>query len=491
MRIEGRTAVVTGGASGLGGATASEWVGRGGNVLILDLESSKGADVADGLGDAALFGAADVADEDAVTMALDAAAAAFGAVDVCVNCAGIGAAGRTVARDGAPFPLAAFRRVVEVNLIGSFNVLRLAASRMAKNEPNDDEERGVVVNTASGAAFEGQIGQATYSASKGGVVGMTLPIARDLGMLGIRVCTIAPGLFATPMMRGLPAEAQDRIAVGIPFPRRFGNSAEFAHLVMSIVENPMMNGETVRLYIFDCGWLEALDLSLFSLSPEDVPTAEMFVACYLVEHPEGRLLFDGGLAPAVAESAEPVEIPGMRMRLDRTLPEQLADLDLTVESIDFVAFSHLHFDHAGHANLFAHATHLIQRTEHEAAFGETSPVFDQSLSAELEDGETVLLDGDHDIIFGDGRVRLLSTPGHQVLLVDLEQTGKVLLSGDLYHLAASRAKRAVPVFNHDEAQTLASMDRIEEVLEETGATLWIGHDMPQQGALRMAPESYE
>lgn len=250
----------------------------------------------------------------------------------------------------------------------------------------------------------------------------------------------------------------------------------------------------VRLYVFDCGWIDALDLSLFSLAPEDVPTTEMFVPCYVVEHPEGRLLFDAGLAPAVAESAEPVEIPGMRMRLDRTLQDQLADIGLTVDAIDLVAFSHMHFDHTGHANLFAHATHLIQRTEHEAAFGEPSPVFDQSLYAELEGSETVLLDGDHDV-FGDGTVQLLSapghTPGHQVLLVDLERTGKVLLSGDLYHFAASRTKRSVPVFNHDEALTLASMDRIETVLEETGAALWIEHDMPQRLTLRLAPEFYE
>ena len=253
----------------------------------------------------------------------------------------------------------------------------------------------------------------------------------------------------------------------------------------------------VRLYVFDCGWLDALDLSVFSLAPEDVPTTEMFVPCYLVEHPEGRLLFDAGLAPATAESAEPIEIPGMLMSLERPLQDQLAELGLTADSIDLVAFSHMHFDHVGHANLFAHATHLIQRAEHEAAFADdeaASPAFDRSLYSELEGSETALLDGDHDV-FGDGTVQLLSapghTPGHQVLLLDLGQTGRVLLSGDLYHFAASRRKRAVPVFNHDAEQTLASMERIEGVLEETGAALWIEHDMPQRQTLRLAPDFYE
>ncbi len=254
---------------------------------------------------------------------------------------------------------------------------------------------------------------------------------------------------------------------------------------------------TVRLHVFDCGWLDALDLSIFSLEPEDVPTTEMFVPCYLVEHPEGRLLFDAGLAPATAESAGPIEIPGMLMSLERPLQDQLAELDLTADSIDLVAFSHMHFDHVGHANLFAHATHLIQRTEYEAAFSDdetSSPAFDRSLYSGLEGSETVLLDGDHDV-FGDGKVQLLSapghTPGHQVLLLDLERTGMVLLSGDLYHFEASRQKRAVPVFNHDAEQTLASMERIEGVLEETGAALWIEHDMPQRQSLRLSPDFYE
>jgi NAD(P)-dependent dehydrogenase (short-subunit alcohol dehydrogenase family) len=247
MLIEGIGAVVTGGGSGLGEATTREIVARGGRVAILDLGRSKGAEVAESLGDAAIFCEANVADEEQVAAALDRAIEAFGPLRVAVNCAGIGTAGRTVDRKGEPFKLDLFRLTVEVNLIGTFNVIRLAAARMMGNDPDSEGERGVVVNTASIAAFEGQIGQCAYSASKGGVVGMTLPIARDLSSSGIRVCTIAPGLFGTPMLMGLPEPAREALGQGIPFPKRLGKPPEYAALACHIVENPMLNGEVIRL----------------------------------------------------------------------------------------------------------------------------------------------------------------------------------------------------------------------------------------------------
>jgi len=247
MEIQGIGAIVTGGASGLGEATARALVARGARVTILDLGRSKGAEVAASLGDGALFAEADVTDEAAVTAALGEAAGRFGAIHVCVNCAGIGSAMRTVDREGRPFDLRVFRKTVEINLIGTFNVLRLAASHMVKNAPNADGERGVIVNTASAAAFDGQIGQAAYSASKAGVVGMTLPIARDLAKLGIRVCTIAPGLFETPLLMTMPDPARQALAATIPFPARLGRPPEFASLALQIIENAMLNGETIRL----------------------------------------------------------------------------------------------------------------------------------------------------------------------------------------------------------------------------------------------------
>jgi len=247
MEIQGIGAIVTGGASGLGEATARALVARGARVAILDLGRSKGAEVAASLGDGALFAEADVTDEAAVTAALGEAAGRFGAIHVCVNCAGIGSAMRTVDREGRPFDLRVFRKTVEINLIGTFNVLRLAASHMVKNAPNADGERGVIVNTASAAAFDGQIGQAAYSASKAGVVGMTLPIARDLAKLGIRVCTIAPGLFETPLLMTMPDPARQALAATIPFPARLGRPPEFASLALQIIENAMLNGETIRL----------------------------------------------------------------------------------------------------------------------------------------------------------------------------------------------------------------------------------------------------
>ncbi|MBB3098056.1 NAD(P)-dependent dehydrogenase (short-subunit alcohol dehydrogenase family) [Actinoplanes campanulatus] len=237
-------ALVTGGASGLGLATVQALAAEGAHVVIVDLPSSDGKDVAGHLGDTARFSPGDVTSEESVTAALDIAAS-LGDLRVVVNCAGIGTAARVLGKNG-PFPLDVFRRTVEVNLIGSFNVIRLAAERIAAAEPVDGE-RGVIVNTASVAAFDGQIGQAAYSASKGGVAAMTLPIARELAKSLIRVVTIAPGLFETPMLAGLPDEARASLGAQVPHPARLGRPSEFADLAVSIVRNPMLNGETIRL----------------------------------------------------------------------------------------------------------------------------------------------------------------------------------------------------------------------------------------------------
>lgn len=247
MDIEGIGAIVTGGGSGLGEATTREIVARGGRVAILDLARSNGAAIADELGDAAIFTEADVTDEEGVTAAVDQAVSAFGELNAVVNCAGIGTAGRTIGKDGSPFALAHFKKTIEINLIGSFNVLRLAAAKMVNNTANPGGERGAIINTASIAAYDGQIGQAAYSASKGGVVGMTLPIARDLAVSGIRVCTIAPGLFATPMLMSLPEPAREALGRTIPFPPRLGDPREYAILACQILENSMLNGEVIRL----------------------------------------------------------------------------------------------------------------------------------------------------------------------------------------------------------------------------------------------------
>jgi NAD(P)-dependent dehydrogenase (short-subunit alcohol dehydrogenase family) len=246
MDIAGSVALVTGGASGLGEATTRLLVGAGGKAVILDRPNSEGERVASELGASALFAPADVTSESEVEAAVAAAVKRFGTVHVAVNCAGVGSAMRTVSKTG-PARLDIFRRTIEINLIGTFNVIRLAAAQMAKNEPNADGERGVVINTASAAAFDGQIGQAAYSASKGGVVGMTLPIARDLASLGIRVLTIAPGTFDTPMLATLPEPQRQALAAQIPFPPRLGRPSEFAALARHIIENPVLNGETIRL----------------------------------------------------------------------------------------------------------------------------------------------------------------------------------------------------------------------------------------------------
>jgi NAD(P)-dependent dehydrogenase (short-subunit alcohol dehydrogenase family) len=248
MRIEGVGAFVTGGGSGLGEATARQLARRGASVALYDLGRSHGADVAKDIGGDAIFCEGDVTSEEQVASAVERAVEAFGSLRVLVNCAGIGSASRTVGKDGTPFDLDTFRRTIEVNLIGTFNVTRLVASRMLGNEADEGGERGAIVNTASVAAFEGQIGQAAYSASKGGVVGMTLPIARDLARHGVRCCTIAPGLFATPLLLNfLPQPAREALEANIPFPSRLGDPEEFAALACHIVENAMLNGETIRL----------------------------------------------------------------------------------------------------------------------------------------------------------------------------------------------------------------------------------------------------
>ncbi|GAA4994910.1 3-hydroxyacyl-CoA dehydrogenase [Yinghuangia aomiensis] len=244
MNIAGSVAVITGGASGLGLATARRLLDAGASVALVDLPGSDGAAVAAGLGERAVFAPADVTDAHDVAAALDAAAQ-LGDVRIAVNCAGIGTPARVLGKNG-PMDLDLFARVVHVNLIGTFNVIRLAAERMSANEPVDGD-CGVIVNTASVAAFDGQIGQAAYSASKGGVVGMTLPIARDLAARQIRVVTIAPGLFETPMLASLPEEAKQSLGAQVPHPSRLGRPDEYAALVRHIAENPMLNGEVIRL----------------------------------------------------------------------------------------------------------------------------------------------------------------------------------------------------------------------------------------------------
>jgi NAD(P)-dependent dehydrogenase (short-subunit alcohol dehydrogenase family) len=247
--IAGRAFFVTGGGSGLGEATARGLVAAGARVLIADLQDDKGQLVADELGGkaTALFVHVDVTDDASTQAGISRAVEAFGALHGAVSCAGVAIARKLLSRGGEPHPLDHFDFVIRVNLIGTFNVIRLAAAAMASNEPDDGGERGVIVNTASIAAFDGQVGQAAYAASKGGVVGLTLPIARELGRAGIRVVTIAPGIFETPMMAMLPGEAREHLLQQTVFPHRLGDPAEYAALVRHIVENRMLNGETIRL----------------------------------------------------------------------------------------------------------------------------------------------------------------------------------------------------------------------------------------------------
>lgn len=244
MRLTDTVGLVTGGASGLGRATAEMLLAGGAQVVLIDLPSSPGAEVAEQMGDSAVFVPTDVTDGEAVAEAVHTAVA-LGDLRILVNCAGIGTPGRVVGRKG-PLPLEQFATVINVNLVGTFNVMRLAAEAISKTDPVDGE-RGVIVNTASIAAFDGQIGQAAYSASKGGIVGMTLPLARDLADKLIRVCTIAPGLFDTPLLAGLPDDARESLEATIPMPARLGTPAEFADLTGHIIANQMLNGEVIRL----------------------------------------------------------------------------------------------------------------------------------------------------------------------------------------------------------------------------------------------------
>src|SRR3954453_6865721 len=244
MRIDGTSALVAGGASGLGAATARMLHAAGASVVIADLNPDKGQALGGEVGEGARFVEANVTDSDQVSAAVDAAAEAEGGLPISVCCAGIGWAQRTASKDG-PHDLQLFSNVVQVNLIGTFNVLRLAAAAMNANEPDDQGEPGVCVNPASIAAFDGQIGQVAYSASKGGIVGLTLPAARDMASRGIRVVTIAPGLFDTPLLGALPQEARDQLGATMPFPSRLGTPDEYAALVEHIVENQMLNGETI------------------------------------------------------------------------------------------------------------------------------------------------------------------------------------------------------------------------------------------------------
>lgn len=246
MRIEGAGALVVGGASGLGEATARALDERGAHVVVADLDAERGAALAAQLGERAQFAAADVTRPEQLELAVALAAQAPGGLRISIHCAGIGHAER-IARGKGPHRPATFEKVIAVNLVGTFHALRLASAAMLANEPDDAGERGVVVNTASIAAYDGQIGQAAYAASKGGVVALTLPAARDLAASGIRVCAIAPGLFDTPLLAGLPADARTQLAASIPFPPRLGDPAEFAALACHIAENQMLNGEVIRL----------------------------------------------------------------------------------------------------------------------------------------------------------------------------------------------------------------------------------------------------
>jgi 3-hydroxyacyl-CoA dehydrogenase/3-hydroxy-2-methylbutyryl-CoA dehydrogenase len=247
LQVGGSVALITGGVSGLGFGAATRVVHGGGSVMLLDVNETRGAQATEELGPDARFAVCDVTDPDNVAAAVGSALEEFGRIDILVNAAGVAPAQRLVARDGALFDLDLFKFVIDVNLIGMFDVTRQVAGAMARNEPGDDGERGVIVNVASIAAFDGQIGQAAYAASKGGVVAMTLPMARDLGSLGIRVVTVAPGIMDTPLLDSAPQELKESLARLHVFPQRLGTPADFAHLVEAIVENPMLNGEVIRL----------------------------------------------------------------------------------------------------------------------------------------------------------------------------------------------------------------------------------------------------
>lgn len=253
----------------------------------------------------------------------------------------------------------------------------------------------------------------------------------------------------------------------------------------------------VKLYVFDCGRFKMEDVSMFGLSNTDTDVRELFVPCYLIEHPtKGRLLWDAGLSPAIIGKGVQPAGEGATQEYRQGLIEQLADIDLGPDDIDYVAFSHMHFDHVGSANLFSESNLLIQESEYEAAFKDyaSNPIFDYELYKDLSSSTKTLLSGDHDV-FGDGKVKIISapghTPGHQVLYVYLNNYGSVLLSGDLYHFEASRKLRSVPLFNTNKEQTLASMDKVEKFLKSTSATLWIEHNLEQATRLNLAPSFYD
>jgi NAD(P)-dependent dehydrogenase (short-subunit alcohol dehydrogenase family) len=246
MEIEGSVAIVIGGASGLGEATVRNFVEGGGKVSILDIQEEKGQTLSAELGDDVIFYMTNVTDEQSVQNAIDKTVEAFGGIHIAVNCAGVGDAAKVLGKEG-PMSMDQFNKVIQINLIGTMIVIRLAAEKMVANPPNDDGEKGVVINTASAAAFDGQIGQPAYSASKAGVVGMTLPISREFAEYGLRIVTIAPGLFETPLLLALPEKVRVSLGKMVPFPNRLGKPVEFAMLARQIVENPMLNGETIRL----------------------------------------------------------------------------------------------------------------------------------------------------------------------------------------------------------------------------------------------------
>lgn len=246
MEIKDRVAVITGGASGLGEGTARYLLEKGARVSILDFAEERGRQLASELGAKVIFYKTDVTDEKTVQAAVDQTMAAFGAIHFAVNCAGVATPGKVLGKDG-PLSIAQFNQVIQINLIGTMNVIRLAAEQMVKNTPNDDGEKGVVINTASIAAFEGQFGQAAYAASKAGVAGMTLPIAREFAGYGIRIMTIAPGIFGTPMLGGMSEKVKESLIATALFPKRLGQPVEFARLAAHIIENPMLNGEVIRL----------------------------------------------------------------------------------------------------------------------------------------------------------------------------------------------------------------------------------------------------
>lgn len=246
MKLDETVAIITGGASGLGGATAETFAKAGARIAIFDLNAEKGEALAAEIGNNARYYQVDVTDENAVKAAVGSTVDAFGKITANVNCAGIATGLKTMGKEG-PHTLDLFRKVIDINLIGTFNVLRLAAEQMAKNDANEDGERGVIINTASVAAYDGQKGQAAYSASKGGIVGMTLPIARDLAFYGIRICSIAPGIFYTPLFEGLGQDVVDSLSSQVTFPKRLGRPDEYGALAKTIVESPYMNGETIRL----------------------------------------------------------------------------------------------------------------------------------------------------------------------------------------------------------------------------------------------------